>query len=64
MDSTNADRQRRFRASRLRSGLDQLRIWVRAVTLKRFTEYQRHHGMDADAALTRLLDNTTNQERK
>ena len=64
MDSTNADRQRRFRASRLRSGLDQLRIWVRAVTLKRFTEYRHQHGLDADAALTRLLDDTTNQERK
>ncbi len=63
MDTTNADRQRRFRASRLRSGLDQLRIWVRAATLKRFTEYQRMHGLDADAALARLLD-TTNQERK
>lgn len=62
MAKSNSERQRELRARRLRAGLDQLRAWVRAETLHRFTEYQRLHGLDHDAALTRLLDNAK-QER-
>lgn len=59
---SGAERQRALRARRLKAGLDQLRVWMRADTIRRFTEYQRQHGLDADAALSRLL--TSDQERK
>lgn len=60
---TGAERQRELRSRRLKAGMDQFRVWVQASTIKRFNEYQRQHGLDHDAAMTRLLDNAE-QERK
>ena len=61
---TGAERQRALRARRLRAGMDEVRIWAEADTLKQFAAYQQQHDLTPGAALAQLLNHRKGHEQQ